>query len=484
MRNIDKLKELQDKITFAYKSEYFKEQGYKMVDMLARYLNETQILNKEKMFPAKSPQEIEQELKCDFKEASNCDFTDIAKELMQDIMPVHHPHYLGHQVSSPLPAGALADMMMSLLNNSDSTFEMGPSAAGAEKAVIDWMCKKIGYTKNFAGVLTSGGTLGNFTALLAARQSKAGYDIWSEGVKCDKQLSVLVSEQAHYSVKRAISVMGLGDNGAVSVPCDENYQMSVSELKRVWEKSTAEGKNVFAVVADACSTATGTYDNLKEIAAFCKKNNLWLHVDGAHGAPALLSKKYKHLLSGIEHADSVVWDGHKMMMLPSVVTGVLFKDANASRHAFSQHAAYIFDGDFNWFDYGLRTMECTKPFISLKMYSNLKLYGEKFFGNYIDYMYDLTKEFADLIEKSEDFELATSVQSNIICFRYLAENNTDLNELQVKIREKLLSQQNFYIVKTELRGKTYLRCTVINPHSAMSHLCELLENIRKIAAAF
>jgi len=474
---------LQEKITEAYNSETFKEQGYKMIDMLSEYLANITKDTDSRVFSNKTPRQVEDIFKCTFQGDRGTEYIEIEKDLMREITPLHSPHFLGHQVSSPLPLSALSNAMMSLLNNSNCVYEMGRGAAGIERAVTKWMCKKIGYNESSDGFLTSGGTLGNLTALLSARQAKAGYDIWSEGVKSEKQLAVLVSEQSHYSVKRAAAIMGIGNNGAISVASDKNYRMDINALKEEYTKAKAQGKEVFAVVANSCSTATGTYDDLESIAEFCKENNLWLHADGAHGAAALLSDKHRGHLKGIEHADSVVWDAHKMMMLPALATGVLFKNGKMSRQTFSQNASYILDrlDDSNWYDYGLRTMECTKPFMSLNVYSTLKHYGEKFFGDYIDYVYELTKEFANFLESSEDFEIAVMPESNIICFRYI-NSKADLNDLQIKIREKLLDEGNFYIVKTGLRGKTYLRCTIINPYTDMSHLKALVEDIRKIAA--
>ncbi|MCQ2958337.1 MAG: aminotransferase class I/II-fold pyridoxal phosphate-dependent enzyme [Candidatus Gastranaerophilales bacterium] len=472
------------RIKSAYEGEFFRENGHEIVNILADYLNETGKDEKEKMFSSKTPDKIRNIYNSDFSKASEKNFTDIIKDIFKNITPLHHPNYLGHQVSAPLPMSALSDLTMGLLNNSDCVFEMGKAAAGTEKAVIEWMCRKIGYDeKTSNGILTSGGTLGNLTALLAARQDRAGYDIWTKGVDNQKPLCALLSEQSHYSVSRAISIMGLGEENAIKIPCDENFKVKVDELKRLYEKATSEGKNVFAVVVGACSTATGKFDDLESIGKFCNEHNIWFHVDGAHGAPTLLSDKYKHYMKGIERADSVVWDAHKMMMFPALVTGVLFKNAKVSHSTFSQNASYILDRvyDENWFDFGLKTMECTKPFLSLKLYSNLKYFGEKFIGDYIEVMYDLTKEFADVIQKTEDFELATYPESNIICFRYLNDKVEDINEFQNRLRNKLLGEENYYIVKTVLNGKQYLRCTIINPLTEMKHLLNLLDDIRKIA---
>ena len=472
-----------NRIKAAYNGEFFRENAHKTVDFLADYLNQVGVEEQDEMFSNKTPEEIKNIYDDDFSSGGNKEFLDIIKKIFENISPLHHPKYLGHQVSAPLPTSAISDFIMGLLNNSGVVFEMGKSAVGTEHAIVKWMCKKIGYDENSDGVLTSGGTLGNLTALLAARQEKAGYDIWKEGVDKDKPLCALVSKQSHYSITRALSIMGLGSDNTIKIPCDKDFHVDVNAMKELYEKAVSEGKKVFAVAIGACSTATGKFDDIESVAKFCKEKDIWLHVDGAHGAPTLLSKKYKHYMKGIEDADSVVWDAHKMMMVPSLITGVLFKNRHVTYSTFSQNASYILDrtGEQDWFDRGLRTFECTKPFMSLKLYANLKYYGEDFFGDYVDMMYDLTKDFASVIEESEDFELATQPESNIICFRYLNDKVEDLNEFQNTLRNKLLNEKNFYIVKTNLNGKQYLRCTIISPLTEMRHLQNLLDDVRRIA---
>ncbi|HBJ77214.1 MAG TPA: pyridoxal-dependent decarboxylase [Porphyromonadaceae bacterium] len=475
------LEEKQKEVAEKYNSEHFREQAHRVVDLLADYIAQSTQNREERMFCYDTPEKMYQKFKTDFREPAPYEEDVLIKDILKDVTQLHHPHYLGHQVSSPLPSSALADFCAALLNNSNCVYEMGPVACGIEKSVIDWLCSKIGFDESSGGFLTSGGSLGNLTALLAARQSKVPYDIWQEGVEKDN-LCFLVSSQCHYSVKRAVAIMGLGNKNAIPIPVNENFQTDLKELEKAYNRAHQEGKVVLGVVANACCTATGSYDDLEGIGKFANEHNLWFHVDGAHGAPALLSETHKHKLKGIERADSVVWDAHKMMMTSAIVTGVLFKNADNAHHIFSQNASYILDRNQknNWFDFALQTLECTKPFMSLKVYASLKLYGEKFFGDYVDYVYQLTSNFAEYIKQSDDFELAVEPQSNIICFRYI-KSSQNLNELQISIREKILKSEKFYIVKTELNGNIYLRCTIINPHTKFEHLMELVEAIRKFA---
>ncbi|MGD9580918.1 MAG: aspartate aminotransferase family protein, partial [Vampirovibrionia bacterium] len=255
-----------------------------------------------------------------------------------------------------------------------------------------------------------------------------------------------------------------------------------SKLEEKYNEAVKSGKKVIAVVGNACSTATGSYDNLNAIADFCEKYNLWFHVDGAHGASALISDKYKQLLKGVERADSIIWDAHKMMLVSALVTAVIFKDGDKSYNTFSQQASYVFEkeGKEEWYNLCHRTMECTKTLMILKVYCSLSDYGTKLFSDYIDYTYDLTKQFAKELEKQGNFELATEPQSNIICFRYTGNNSKDLNTIQKEIRKEIHKTESFYTTQTELNNKSYIRCTIINPHTTMKEIRTLIETIQTI----
>ena len=179
-----------------------------------------------------------------------------------------------------------------------------------------------------SGFLTHGGSVANLTALAAARAAIAP-KAWEEGNP--QNLVVIGPESSHYSIGRAISILGLGKNAYRPVPVFEDETLDTTALSAVYEKACAEGKQVMAVVANACATATGLFDNLKAVGAFCEKNQLWFHVDAAHGGAALLSNTHAHLLSGIEKADSIIWDAHKMMLVPACVRQYFLKMSLSNR---------------------------------------------------------------------------------------------------------------------------------------------------------
>ncbi|BBM82629.1 pyridoxal phosphate-dependent decarboxylase family protein [Candidatus Uabimicrobium amorphum] len=404
------------------------------------------------------------------------------REVVEHSQHLHHPHYIGHQVAVPLPMAAAVDLLSSFLNNSTAIVEMGPMHTAVEVRIIEWMAKKIGYG-NAGGFITAGGSLGNLMALLAARQIKAGYDVWNEGVQ--EPLSVLVSSEAHYCVKRATQIMGLGQDGAIPIVSNEKFQITRKALETAYQEALKKYRKVIAVVGSCCNTGPGTFEDLQMIADFCEEHDLWFHVDGAHGAPVVLSKKYQHLAQQIHRADSVVWDLHKMMMMPSLCTGVIFRDKRNSHFALKQHAPYLYSEDSDeqdWHAISRRTMECTKPSMGLKAYFCLRHYGEEFFAKYIEYTFEMAQHLANLIEKNPNFTLAVFPQGNIVCFRFVPEEfSGDLDQLQRDICKNVMQSGVFYIVSTTLKNKVYLRTTIMNPFTKEETLQDLLSHIQKIA---
>ena len=203
------------------------------------------------------------------------------------------------------------------MNNDPSIYETGPTVVPIELRVLRWMSDEIGLPQEAGGVITNGGSLGNLTALLAARQARAGFDLWSRGQSAGEDLCVLVSEQAHYCVARAVRIMGWGDEGLVKVPVDARMRLDLAALPAALEEARGRGRRPIAVVGSACTTATGSYDPLAGIADFCEAQDLWFHVDAAHGGSVALSPEYRDRVAGLERADSIVWDCHKMMMMRS-----------------------------------------------------------------------------------------------------------------------------------------------------------------------
>lgn len=462
-------------LTDAFDPAAFRSLGHELVDLLADHLDHMR-KGSGKVLAWVEPQQMLEATPP--LGATQAPAPELWRRLLATSNHLHHPRYVGHQVNPVLPVAALTELLGALLNNGMAVYEMGPLQTMMEQRVIEWMARRLGMPQGADGVLTHGGSLGNLTALHAARRH-LGARLGTEATAgC-----ILASADAHYCIARAATLMGLGSQGVVHVAVDARHRMRVEDLPRALQAAEASGRRVIAVVASACSTATGSFDPIEPIADFCERHGLWLHVDGAHGASFTLSARHRRLLRGIERADSVVWDTHKMMMQPALATGVLFRRAQDSFRAFAQEADYLFHArsDVEWWNRGQRTVECTKRALAATVYASIATLGEAVFEQFVDRCMELTAEFTAMLRAAPDFELAIEPEANIVCFRHLPQDGADLDGHQLRIRQALRAAGDFYVVQTRLPKGVFLRTTIIQPATTRQDLAALLDAIRAAA---
>jgi L-2,4-diaminobutyrate decarboxylase len=465
----------------AYNPDSFRQQAHELVDQLADYLVKVQTQPNDVLaIPFEEPESAYAYWKEDYEQKGS-GISDFYEKVIDKSVHIHHPLYIGHQVSPPLPIAAATSMLTALLNNGMAVYEMGLVSNPLERIISEILAERIGYGKEAGGLLTSGGTLANLTALLAARANKT--KVWNEG--SDKKLAVMVSEEAHYCIDRAARIMGMGTEGIIKIPSNEKFQLREELLEEHLKNAKDKGFEVICVVGSACSTSTGSYDDLNAIADFAEKHSIWFHVDGAHGAAVVFSEKYKHLVGGLQRADSMILDWHKMLMVPALATSLIFKRNADSYRTFQQKAQYLWNNQESedWFNSGKRTFECTKLMMSVKIYSIIKTYGEEIFTENVNYLYDLAQTFSQIIQEESDFELAISPQSNIVCFRWAKVAESNLNTLNSTIRQQLLTSGRFYIVQTTLNDEVFLRVSLMNALTTEVDLRELLKEIGEVASA-
>ena len=478
--------------TDPYDPELFRRHGHQVVEALAAYLD-TALAGELPVLALHDPLELAQQyqdsLPLDSASDSEAEVSRCLAVIIRQSIHLHHPGYVGHQLPPVLPLAALADLISSLLNNSVAVHEMAQAGTQIERQIIRWLCDSAGWGPDSDGVLTSGGSLGNLTALLAARNHATQGSAWRQGLHRGPPLALLVSDQAHYSLTRAAGVLGLGQESVVAIPTDGDFRANVSALAELYRRTVQEGKKVIAVVGSAGTTATGSFDPLREMGEFCREKGVWFHIDGAHGASALFSEKYRSLTEGIELASSLVWDMHKMLFAPSLVTAVLFCHREDNYGAFSQEASYLFARrpEESGFDIGLRTLECTKRTMGIKLWLVLRVHGAKTIGQMVTRTFDLAREFAALLKDQPDFELATEPASNILCFRHLPaalktlDNASEkLDAHQLRVRQKVVAGGKYFLVHTALRNKVYLRTTLMNPRTTVEDLTGLIQAIREV----
>jgi L-2,4-diaminobutyrate decarboxylase len=324
------------------------------------------------------------------------------------------------------------------------------------------------------GVLTHGGSLANLTALLAARAAKAP-GAWQEGA--DGNLVVLAPAAAHYSLDRAVATMGMGTDALVGAPSDRLGRLIPDELPGALRRVADEGKEVMAVCANACATATGLYDPLEEVGAICREGGLWLHVDGAHGASALLHPEEKHRLDGIALADSLTWDAHKLLETSALCAAVLFRDGRHLLGTFQSEAAYVTEGNREvGHDFIGHQFECTKAPLGLKLFLVLAMVGEEGLAANIGVLWERTRQIHNQVAARPGFELLCLPESNILCFRHAGDD-----ALQTRIRQQLMRDGDFLLSQADVDGRRWLRMTVMNPLSDEGTIRRLLDRIEAIA---
>jgi L-2,4-diaminobutyrate decarboxylase len=242
-----------------------------------------------------------------------------------------------------------------------------------------------------------------------------------------------------------------------------------------------------AVVATSGSTATGSFDDLDAIADLCERHDAWLHIDGAHGASALLSAAHRHRVRGLTRAHSVAWDPHKMMLLPLAAGMVLVRDERDLERAFAQSAPYLFHGardEPRGWDQGVRSFQCSRRVDALKMWVALQRHGTAALGDLYDHLCATTARLHALIEARDDFEALHVPESNILCFRYLGappRPDAELDALNLALRERLNRSGVAWITTTLLGGRRVLRVTVMNPRSGDPELQRLVEELVALA---
>lgn len=475
-----------------FDTEQFAQTGHQLIELLTRHL-EANITGASKVLKWKSPSVEDSNWNAPLPQKPTINPQGLLEKLAQEILPkslaIHHPHNMGHQVACPLPMAAVCDLVAALTNQAMAVYEAGPSATMLERQVIRWLCALISEDSwnNAGGVLTSGGAQANLTALLVARQVSVSKvdpssNIWKDGISAQPKLRILASEHAHYSVSRAAGIMGLGTDSVIKIATDNNGRLDINALEIAHQTCLKNKDTIIAVVANAGCTPTGSIDPLQGIGEYCQAHELWFHVDGAHGASALLSVNHREKLSGIELADSVVWDGHKLMYMPAAVSAVLFRNDQHSYAAFSQDASYLFQGN-NYhdeaFNLSYRTLECTKRMMALKLWAAFSLYGAEGMGALVEEAFAKAKVFIEKIQKRDDFVLLMKPETNIICFRYLAKNlnSAQMNQHQSDIRQHIIQSGAFHITQVDLHGITWLRTTLMNPFTTEQDLDELLESV-------
>jgi glutamate/tyrosine decarboxylase-like PLP-dependent enzyme len=416
---------------------------------------------------------------------------EVYDEFLEIIQPftMHtaHPRFWAWYMGSGTVMGALGDLLASTLN---PNLGGGNHAAPlVEKQVIDWISQMMGFPDDSSGLLTSGGSMANFTALTVARNTNCGYDVRREGVlTAPGPLTVYASTEVHSCNHKAVETLGLGSDGLRPVPVNDDYTIDLAALEQRVAEDRAAGLVPFCVIATAGTINTGAIDDMNAIADFCEREGLWFHVDGAIGAVAILADNVREQLSGMERADSVALDLHKWMHIPFEAGCVIVRNASAHRDSFALVPEYLArkadDGGLAsgslWFsDYGL---QLTRQFRALKVWMSIKEHGLARYGRMIARNVEQAAYLGRLIEGTECLELTAPIGLDIVCFRYNPGGlgTEALNSLNKSILVELQQGGIAAPSYTTLNDEYCLRVAISNHRSRFEDFDLVVDEILKI----
>ncbi|WP_406000758.1 pyridoxal phosphate-dependent decarboxylase family protein [Streptomyces sp. NBC_00829] len=393
---------------------------------------------------------------------------------LRDAVYFHHPRYLGHLNCPVVIPAVVGEAVLSAVNSSLDTWDQSAGGTLIERRLIDWTAQRIGLGPAADGVFTSGGTQSNLQGLLLARQEAKSRDL--------AKLRIFASECSHFSVQKSATLLGLGPEAVVCVPVDRNKRMQALALAAELERCSREGLIPMAVVATAGTTDFGSIDPLPEIAELAEQYATWMHVDAAYGCGLLASPTRRHLLDGIERADSVTVDYHKSFFQPVSSSAVLVRDGATLGHA-TYHADYlnprrtVEERIPNQVDKSLQT---TRRFDALKLWMTLRVMGADGVGQLFDEVCDLAVAGWEMLAADPRFDIVVQPQLSTLVYRYIppaVTSPTEIDRANLYARKALFASGEAVVAGTKVGGRQYLKFTLLNPETTTQDIAAVLDLI-------
>jgi glutamate/tyrosine decarboxylase-like PLP-dependent enzyme len=393
-----------------------------------------------------------------------------------------HPRFFGWVNGGGTAAGILAELLVAVFNPNCGGRDH--AAIEVERQVVAWAAEAVGFPPEAGGVLIAGSSMANMVALLTARRAALGPGVRAHGVD-GTGLRAYCSAAAHGCIPRAMDMAGLGTDALRLIPADAAHRMDVAALAAAIAADQAAGLHPFLIVGTAGTVDTGAFDDLAAIADIAARANIWFHVDGAFGATAAFSPNYRHLLAGLERADSLAFDFHKWAQVPYDCGCVLVRDRALLLETFAQSLAYLegaergIAGNAPW----PRDMgpDLSREFRALKVWFTLRAYGADGIGRVVENSCDVAQHLAARVRREPTLELLAPVALNIVCFRVI-EGAADLNrfnqDLVADIQEAGIAAPS----TTTINGKLAIRAGVFNHRSTRGDADALVDGILAEAA--
>jgi aromatic-L-amino-acid/L-tryptophan decarboxylase len=463
----------------------FRAAGHRLVDQIANWL---ETLPDGPVMPDDSPAEVRRALNADRGlPESGTDARSLLDETAQLLFRHSlfngHPRFFGYITSSPAPIGALGDLLASAVNPNVGAWRLGPVATEIEVQTVRWIAELIGFPSEAGGLLTSGGNMANFVCFLAARTAKTTGEVRTTGLRSlPAQLRVYASSETHTWIQKAADLFGLGTDAIRWIQTDNQQRMNIARLEQQIVTDASNGDLPFLVVGTAGSVSTGVVDPLAEIAAVCRRHDLWFHVDGAYGALAAQVPEAPESLLALSDADSVAVDPHKWLYTPLEAGCALVRRPADLLRTFSYHPSYYhFDHEVtNYFDYGPQN---SRGFRALKVWLALRLVGRSGYLQMIGDDMRLSRQLHALVQQHPDFE-AISQHLSINTFRYVprdlrsaqptAETEDYLQRLNQELLTRVERSGEAFLSHAMVDGRFALRTCIVNFRTSLADIEALL----------
>jgi aromatic-L-amino-acid decarboxylase len=401
-----------------------------------------------------------------------------------------HPRFYGYITAAPAPIGILGDLLASAVNANVGSFVLAPAATEIEAETVRWIAALIGYPTDCGGLLVSGGNMANIVCFMTARAQKAGWNVRERGILGGggRTLRVYCSAETHTWVSKAADLAGLGTDAIRFIPTDRNLQMDVEQLHRQIDSDAAAGDVPFLVIGTAGSVSTGAIDPLRDIAAVCRKRDLWFHIDGAYGGFAAAAPDAPAALRGLREADSIAVDPHKWLYAPLEAGCALVRNADRLRDAFAYHPPYYHFDELatNYVDHGPQN---SRGFRALKVWLALRHAGAAGYRAMISQDMALSRAMAAAVDRHPGLQLMTQALS-IATFRYVpldlrssigeAATERHLDALNRALLDRAQRSGDTFVSNAVIGGRYALRACIVNFHTATADVEALPGTIVKL----
>lgn len=411
----------------------------------------------------------------------------VAEDVLAHTVNVSHPRTAAHLHTPPSIAGIAADSLVAATNQSLDSYDQSGAATVVEEAVVDALADLYGFPGDADGVMTSGGTQSNFQALLLARDRYCaeayGRDVQTAGLPPEADLRVLCSAEAHFTAEQSAHHLGLGTDAVVTVPTDGDHRMDLDALDRALDRMDERGEEPFALVGTAGTTDFGAIDPLAELADRAAERDLWFHVDGAFGGALALTSEADRL-AGVERADSLAVDFHKLFYQPISCGALLLGERDDFGYA-ARNDDYLNPEDSALPNLVWKSTQTTRRFDALKPYLAFRALGRDGLGDLVAETLTVANRTATLLDSADDFELLAEPSLNTVLFRYRpagVEGPAELDALNTAVREALFRDGRAVVARTEVDGVEALKMTLMNPRTTLDDVADVLDALRDVAA--